>query len=207
MSERAEFSLQPVRVKAAGGFKVHKGSRGKVRFTRDAVALVGTHVLRGMAAPDGTVTESERELVVIPYRAVVHFLIEDRKGLQKAMGPSYLGGGFGLKGAAEGMLMASALQSLSGAFTRRGTIIGVESADGFFIVEHMGSDVWAVRRSVRAVREGEVPETPSQTAEPRRSTSDSATLPDQLERLSALHRQGMLSAQEFERAKARLLDT
>lgn len=196
-----------MRIRAVGGYEVPKGLFYRLLFTRDSVTLLTPRIGRQSELPHGIVldlgvaTEDEEELLSVRSDVIVNLLIDDRKGLRKANGPKYFAGGFGLAGAAEGMMMAAALQGLHGAFTRRGTIIGVETVEGFFVVEHVGSDVWKVRRGVSAVRGSEAaPSSPSHA-----DTARPAEWLFELERLTKLRRDGMLTAAEFERAKARLL--
>ncbi|OAI39456.1 hypothetical protein AYO39_02810 [Actinobacteria bacterium SCGC AG-212-D09] len=144
----------------------------------------------------------DRDIIAVsPARA--RLVIEDRKDLRKSSGPTYLGGGVGLTAAAEGILMASALQGMTGAFTRRGTIIGVETEDGYFVVENVGSEAYRLRKTVKAIL-GSRDEDKDPERAVRASSPDG--LLDGLERLVVLKQQGLLTDAEFERAKSKLLD-
>jgi hypothetical protein len=189
------YKIAPVRIRGAGGYRLDAGLEHELCFTVTAELILIAH--EGAFAPTGLIELRSRQILNIPLSDIAHLVVEDRKSAKRAAAPSYIGGGFGIQGAAEGMLLASGLRAMSGAFTRRGTIIGVETARGFLIADHLGSDAWEIRGAITEILAAE-----------RNSASSlpqDATWLDQLERVAKLRADGLLSELEFEQAKSRLL--
>lgn len=113
-------------------------------------------------------------------------------------GGGFIGGGFGLTGAAEGMLVASLLNSLT-TKTTISTGLAIASIDGELLLDHdaMPPDELRRRLSVLFTRF---------SAAKHRAGSTTSAADDpitQLERLAALRNQGLLTSQEFEAARLR----
>lgn len=123
-------------------------------------------------------------------------------GEVETRGGRFIGGGLGIEGAAEGMLVAAVLNSLT-AKTDVRTIIEVQTKRNTHFVflntakpaKILEVELLPVQARLRGID--------------RLSgrTGDGANLIEQLERLAALHRDGALSAEEFQSAKSRLLLT
>jgi hypothetical protein len=133
-------------------------------------------------------------VATIPYERITDIEIAGRA---VSRGGGFIGGGFGLEGAAEGMLVASFLNAL----TTRTTIdtgLAIASLDGELLVNHhaIGRDHLRRRLSVMFTRL-------NAARHQGRDRTRSATSPiSQLERLAALYGKGMLTAEEFEAARA-----
>ena len=118
-------------------------------------------------------------------------------------GTRIIGGGFGLSGALEGMLIAGLINSL----TRRTTInsfVRISSTTGEIALHH-GSLLPAQLREQLAPAVHAVTLKRSQANNPAPQPEASPDPVAQLERLAALKAQGMLSEEEFAAAKNRLL--
>lgn len=120
-------------------------------------------------------------------------------------GGGFVGAGFGIKGAAEGMVIASVLNSLSRQ-TRNETIIAIEAHDATCILHYPGDTPQSLHirlSEVLAQVEGEGRGRKSETA------TDVTDQPfvDQLRQLAALHGSGALTTDEFQAAKAKILGT
>ena len=112
-------------------------------------------------------------------------------------GGGFIGGGFGVAGAAEGMLVASLLNSL----TRRTTIdtgLAIASIDGELLLNHsvIPPDELRRRLSVLFTRFNAARHNQAGAAQP--SAQDPVS---QLERLAELHAKGLLTPDEFEAAR------
>jgi hypothetical protein len=113
-------------------------------------------------------------------------------------GGGFVGGGFGLKGAAEGILISSLLNTLT-TKTEVNTLVRVTGRDAELIVHTSAATPGELELKLSPVlgrlRSREV----SQPAEPGRD------LTSELERLARLRESGLLSDVEFAQAKAKLL--
>jgi hypothetical protein len=136
--------------------------------------------------------------MVIPYEKLTDV---ELGGGATTTGGGFVGGGFGLGGAAEGMLIASALN----AATRKTTVntgMHIGSTDAEVLLHHGELTPAAIRQQMSplftrleaARRAREVGPSPQQEAE------DPIT---QLERLARLRESGILSEEEFQAARAR----
>ena len=117
-------------------------------------------------------------------------------------GGGFMGGGFGLAGAAAGMLTASALNALT---TRTGieTILHLQTPSAELFLYHGKVTPEALRRSLSPVflrlRQNAVPD------EPEQSESGDDHVVDRLHKLADLLDRGMISDEEFATLKAKLL--
>jgi hypothetical protein len=162
------------------GFDVETGATCSVLSLPDAVDV------RAEVGGTGVVT--------IPYERITD--IEIAGGAVTRRG-GFIGGGFGLEGAAEGMLVASLLNSLT-TKTAVDTGLAIASVDGELLLNHnkIPRDDLRRRLSVMFTRF-------NAARHQGRDQPGSATDPmSQLERLAALHERGILTAEEFEAARA-----
>ena len=123
----------------------------------------------------------------------------DVQGYQQTKGGGFLGGGFGAKGALEGMAAATILNALT---TRSShwVIVTILGDGGWTVLRIDNGDEKTVRRQLRPAQD-------AIATLPALSSGDpSDEFVAQLERLVALHERGMLDASEFQQAKAKLLD-
>jgi hypothetical protein len=120
-------------------------------------------------------------------------------------GGGFIGGGFGAVGAAEGMAVAAVLNALT-TRTRIKTVIRVQatSAELFFL--HTRTEPERLRielsRAIGAVRETQ---TSGPSAGQPEQSSSSGSLVDELTKLGSLLERGLLSREEFDQLKARLI--
>jgi hypothetical protein len=111
----------------------------------------------------------------------------------------FWGGGFGLEGAAEGMLIASILNSI----TRKTTIntgLAIASIRGELLLNHDRISRDELRRKLSPLFT-RFNAAKRKAAEPAVAAADDPAA--QLERLAELRDQGLLTAEEFEEARAR----
>jgi hypothetical protein len=173
--------------------------------------VIGGH---GLAARPGDMCElvftSDALRILAPSRSMIALLplseitaIEvGGPGVQRT-GGGYVGGGFGLSGAAEGMLIAAALNRLTTKITIR-TVICIQTPDAELFVNHTSQTPESLRMHL----------SPVFTALRRRSQATASTAPesgseadplDVLRKLGALRDAGLLTEEEFEAKKADLL--
>jgi DNA-directed RNA polymerase subunit RPC12/RpoP len=160
--------------------------------------------LVGFGAIAVTITPEQRQDPVdrIPY-AQIHSIQVDGTSTRRNAG--MMGGGFGIAGAAEGMLAASVINSLT-ARTTVNTILRIAAASSEFVfvsdtIESKSLEMFLTPVYPR-VRQARAPEA-SSTSAPQASTS---SLADELGKLAKLRDDGVLSDAEFAAAKGRLLD-
>jgi hypothetical protein len=112
-------------------------------------------------------------------------------------GGGFIGGGFGVEGAAEGMIVASVLNSLT---TKRAisTVVELQLRDATLIFHYGGRPPEGLRIWFAPVF-GMLRERSSTTATP------ASTVAADLERLAGLVERGFLSREEFDSAKRQLL--
>jgi hypothetical protein len=144
-----------------------------------------------------------QSIAQLPYAA--EFAIELSGPGSFTTGGGFVGGGFGLMGAAEGMAIAGVLNALT-TRTRVVSVIGLLSAhyEGFFLCREHGLDelrrllapVFLRARQINGGASG---------VESAQSSADGPELVAVLERLTALHGAGALTDEEFKRAKAHAL--
>jgi hypothetical protein len=126
-------------------------------------------------------------------------------GQSVTTGGGFFGGGFGAKGAAEGMLISTVLNGLTTKKTKWVTI-GIVADGGWVDLRLANYGVLPVRSAVRvladAVSDRRSVEVPSPPPPGPDSEED---LVSKLERLTTLRESGALSDEEFIAAKIRLL--
>jgi hypothetical protein len=177
-------------VLAASQFGLTQGSRCFVRFAADGVLVTA-----GANAP------------TIPYRTVSTLRVGGRGMLTERSGGGFIGGGFGLTGAIEGIALASALNALT---TRTTTSVEtiVEFAAGPKALLLLTSDeppdllrthLAAPLAWVEAAHRPERAEAAEPTASPAMDRLS------QLKLLGELRDSAVLSPEEFEVEKARVL--
>jgi hypothetical protein len=124
----------------------------------------------------------------------------DVQGYQKTQGGGFLGGGFGAKGALEGMAAATILNALT-TRSSRWVIVTIIGDGGWTVIRVDNGDERAIRRQLRPAQDAIV--TLSVPGEASQRATDN--LVAQLDRLVDLHERGLLDAAEFQQAKAKLL--
>jgi hypothetical protein len=138
--------------------------------------------------------------VVAPYDYLLDF---EFSGGATSRGGGFLGGGFGLQGAVEGMIVASVLNSLTSKTTIN-SIVRISGSDGETFLHHGVSLPDELRRlfgpAVNAVKH-------RSADRGRQGEPESNDLVGQLERLARLREAGALTEAEFQSAKTRLLVT
>jgi hypothetical protein len=177
-------------------------------FLRDCV-LLGGHghdIASGtrctvLFRPDGAeVAPAGGESMSFRYEEIQALTIGGR-GLIKS-GGGFIGGGFGLEGAAVGMGVASLLNSLT-AKSRIDTVINIKARERqvWLHYPHETPGALNIRLSgVVAKIESANPHDPSSTAGAAGSVSD------ELARIHELHSQGVLTDEEYTAAKGRLIE-
>jgi hypothetical protein len=141
----------------------------------------------------------------IAYREVANLTISGRGRLTE--GGGFLGGGFGVQGALEGMAIATVLNALT-TRTRMETVLTIEGREQelFFHYElatpeqlRIGlSSVFGRVKNTKALEDNLTP--PLDVA-----ASPTSDVVERLERLGSMHAQGLLTADEFSAAKSQLL--
>lgn len=180
-SERPLAIIRACRVLGGHGLGVLAGSNVEFRFMRGAI-----HILSGAG---------ERQIVV-PYVDVVALEIGG-PGAQRT-GGGFVGGGFGLEGAAEGMLIASALNLLT-TRTRINTVVCLQTKSAELFVHNVLETPDAMRirlsRVFSILRSRQHPEERSPARDPL----------ERLERLARLRDSGVLTEEEFQAAREPLV--
>ena len=133
-------------------------------------------------------------IATIPYEEITAL---DIAGSATTRDGGFIGGGFGFGGAAEGMLVASMLNSL----TRKTSIdtgLAIQTARGELLLNHARITPQELRRRLSPLF--------TRVNAARKTTTGGRAADDpvsQLERLAELHKKGLLSAEEFEAARRR----
>jgi hypothetical protein len=124
-------------------------------------------------------------------------------GLVKS-GGGFIGGGFGLAGAAEGAGIAAVLNALT-TRTAIKTILQIQAADGelFFLHREMVPQDLRIHlsRAIVAIRDA----VPSAATMDSGGQAGSVSRLDELERLARLLKEGLLTREEFDQLKATLI--
>jgi hypothetical protein len=189
------------------------GSDGSVAFWGTALASSQLHAVQDGARCHVAFGVADLRLVsrlsavadVIPYAEITHLQVGGRGALTETTGGGFIGGGFGVQGAVEGMLMASALNALT---TRSRTTIEtiVELAAGpralLLVMSDEPPELLRTHLSPVIARIDEA-HRPVQT--PTLPSSGSVDRLTQLKTLGELRDSGVLTPQEFEAEKVRIL--
>jgi hypothetical protein len=142
--------------------------------------------------------------ITVPIEALRDLRIE---GQSITKGGGFVGGGFGVTGAAEGMLIATVINKLTTKTTKLVTIALIAD-NGWVELRLEGKDALVVRQALRTVLDAvfayqnALAGTPSQSQDEEKR----GDLVSELERLARLRDDGALTDKEFASAKARLLD-
>jgi Short C-terminal domain len=142
-------------------------------------------------------------LAEIPYGSVEAVDI-DGPGLVKS-GGGFVGGGFGVAGAAEGMAIAAVLNALTTRTTIK-TVVRVQASGAELFVLNTTVTPEALRislsRALGAIREAQASAT---NLAPTPQNSGTGSVIDELSRLAGLLDSGLLTREEFDRLKAKLI--
>jgi hypothetical protein len=144
------------------------------------------------------IAQSEAPVTDLPYSSIQRLEISGRG--QVPSGGGFVGGGFGLEGAATGIVISSLLNAAT-TQTQMETILQLEGtkAEGFF---HYGGAPPARLRIELSAVFGRMKD----SREPGGTPAAESGLADQLLKLADLKREGLLSDEEFEAAKRQILD-
>jgi hypothetical protein len=141
----------------------------------------------------------EGETIALPFTKISSLSITAHN---KQSGGRFFGGGFGLVGAAEGMVVASVLNRLTKSVDKW-VVLTLAGPDGSAEIHLADADEQALRLAFRPVRDAIV--TPESTPLPVGSTAEQDIV-SKIERLATLREAGHLSDDEFAAAKAKLLE-
>jgi hypothetical protein len=150
----------------------------------------------------GSATELSKRLP-IPLTRFLDLRIE---GQSLSRGFGFFGGGFGVKGAAEGMLAASVLDALTRR-TQKWVTIELVTDDGWVQLRLDDADVIQVREDLRVLADAIVSRQSTSAHSGSDLTQNGTDLVTALERLSKLREDGALSDEEFLQAKEKLLNS
>jgi hypothetical protein len=127
-------------------------------------------------------------------------------GQSVTTGGGFLGGGFGAKGAAEGMLVGAALNKLT-TKKQKWVTISIVSDGGWVDLRLDNYDVLPVKKALRVLADRVIANQNSDQSDaiPDSVADSQDDLVRKLERLAALRGSGALSEEEFAAAKVRLL--
>jgi hypothetical protein len=162
---------------------------------------------------DRVIVEERHRRTTIDLSTVTDVRIEGRS---VTTGGGFIGGGFGVKGAAEGILISSALNAMT-TKTHKWVTMGLVTYDGWADLKLADYEAIDFRNAVRMLSDHAFsnragPSSPMTTppVEAPGSTRDSGNdddLVSKLERLASLRAAGALSEEEFNLAKQQLLPT
>jgi Short C-terminal domain len=171
--------LSPCTVVGGFGLGLKPGTVISFGFRREDVVL---------AAPTG--------LTTILYPQIRELEVGGRGAMQE--GGGFIGGGFGLEGAAAGMLVASALNGLTSR-TQVETLVNLRT-ENWGVIVHYGQQT---PEQLRISLTGPLAKVADQRREtPAAQSRDAAA---QLSEVGELHSSGILTDEEFAAAKARIL--
>jgi hypothetical protein len=129
------------------------------------------------------------------------------EGASVTKGGGFIGGGFGAKAAAEGMLISTVLNSLTTKKTKWVTI-RIVAEGGWVDLRLDNYDVLPVRNTLRILADSVMANRSSQRtpSEPERTAAPGLDLVPSLDRLIEYRNSGILSEEEFQAAKGQLLN-
>jgi hypothetical protein len=183
------------RVLGGHGLGLPAGSEVRVIFELQTITVRA-------ASQDAVGQDSRRLQATVPYADVE--VIEIGGPGTQTRGGRFYGGGFGVQGAAEGMLIASALNLLT-TRTRTDTVICLRTSAAELFLHHRteGPDALRIRLSqvFNILRAGDL----SPSAPVHEDTPDHIV--DRLAKLADLLDRGLLTHDEYSRLKAELLST
>lgn len=170
--------------------EIFAGERYDVRFLEDCLVIVPCH--------------QAEILSEVPYGEVEDVEIGG-PGLVKT-GGGFVGGGFGARGAIEGMAIAAVLNALT-TRTSIKTIVRIQGTDCEFFLLHTKVTPEQLRielsRALGAIRSARAREVPSGGRQQAPVTSASPV--GELTKLAGMLENGLLTRDEFDQLKARLL--
>jgi hypothetical protein len=186
--EGALATVSECRVLGGHGLPPNAGETWELIFTADELRLF--HALF-------------EDVAVVPYADVTAIEIGGPGRTQT--GGGFIGGGFGVEGAAEGMLVAAALNMLT-TRTKIDTVICVQTRSAELFFHHGGMTPDALRMVLSPVftrlRQQSAAPTAADAEDPNGQHVD---VVDRLAKLADLHASGALSNEEFSAAKTKLL--
>jgi hypothetical protein len=200
LAQRAEADLLNARSLAClseviflGGYvpgaELVAGKPYDVRFLEDRLAVLPCQGLQALAE--------------LPYGAMEAIDIGG-PGLVKS-GGGFIGGGFGAVGAAEGMAAAAILNALT-TRTKIKTVVRVQASGAELFLLHPRTEPEPLRielsRALGAVREAQAQRRESA---PRQGHPRSGSLVEELSKLAGMLERGLLTREEFDHLKARLI--
>jgi hypothetical protein len=182
--------IRGITLAASGGTAIPNGSRCLVGFGNAEIQIAR----EPRSAPHD----------VIPYAEVQAF---ETTGTTTRRSAGIMGGGFGLTGAAEGILAATVINSLT-ARRRISTVLRIAtvSAEYVFVSDSIGNDqlrmfLIPIQPRIRGAQ-ATAPASPH----PAHAPAAAPSVADELAKLAKLRNDGVLSEAEFALAKARLLE-
>jgi hypothetical protein len=175
------------RVLGGSGLAPMPGDICELVFTRDALELYG---FDGHAA---TIGYDEISAIEIGGPG------------QTQSGGGFIGGGFGVQGAAEGMLIATALNLLT-TRTKIDTVICIQTRTAELFLHHGAATPDALRMLLSPIFTRMRQHDTAARAVLADSSGGNANIVDRLQQLADLRASGALSEEEFAAAKAKLLD-
>ena len=190
-SKAAIASVRDCRVLGGHGLGLAKGAVVEIVFWRSALTIrTPASVQLGKTSP---------QHAEVPYEDVVALEIGGPGA--KQTGGGFVGGGFGLEGAAEGMLIASALNLLT-TRTKVTTVICLQTPSAELFLQHTTEtpDALRIRLSqVFNILRQRVP-----AANDSKPSGDEHVV-DRLAKLADMLDRGLLNREEFDRLKSELL--
>lgn len=182
------------RVLGGHGFGLQAGQGVELLFLKGELMVLSSVIASGASHDFGPVS--------MKYEQIVAFEIGG-PGARRA-GGGFVGGGFGLEGAAEGMLIASALNLLT-TRTSIDTVVCIQTSDAELFLHHGETTPDALRMRLSPVftilRQCEVAR--SRAAFPDAPTTHAV---DRLAKLAEMLDRGLITDEEFARMKADLLE-
>jgi hypothetical protein len=170
------------------GAELNAGSAYELLFREDRLLLLSERGLTALA-----------EIAYVDLREIM----VGGPGLAKS-GGGFVGGGFGLVGAVEGAAIASMLNALTTRITIR-SVLHIQAAAGelFFLHTKMVPQDLRIflSRAIVAIRNAEV----SADVKESEVQVSSVSRLDELERLAKLLEDGLLTREEFDQLKAKLI--
>ena len=172
-------SFGPFVVVDGAGWAPPLGSRVKMVFDDDAFTI-------------GTTT--------VPFSDVLDLNVE---GKSLTTGGGFIGGGFGARGAVEGMAAAQLLNRMT-TKQHNFVVFSILGKTGRVVAQIENVDAFRVRSVLRPILDKALLSNGVET-ETELPSSDTNDISLQLERLSGLYKDGVLSDEEFEAAKKKVL--
>jgi hypothetical protein len=179
---------------AAGGSHIQAKASCTIDFTSAGITIHASDGLRDV------VKES------VSYAEVVALQIS---GTTTRRNAGMIGGGFGVVGAAEGILVASVINSLT-TRTKIYTLLRIATTRSEYVFVSYSVDSSALQLSLtpaqlRVRQAHQAPEPPHAQPQPQAPANSGLSVADEVRKLAAVRDEGLLTEEEFAAAKARLL--